>query len=433
MYKKEEMERTLNETGFRQLVQHYRHHPIAIYAGAGVPFAGAKDPLENEKEHGMPLWTDLVRAALRAATNGDRRLLATFDRKCRRKKEWPPWSMADWVVKHCGGKKPFKEQIERMAANPKDFEQTHSTLKGRYLHSAGTLNAVSAFCAAFTCLFEEERKDKRVRRKYRFAPNPRVCAVLTPNYDCFLEAASVKMFNRALLKPVAAIGSGAGKFDELPVFHVHGYVPLPRKKGRTRRQTTRPEPFVRPVLTSSDYHKAWSRELRLNQTLAPQVHFLRHYAALFLGFSFQDFMILKLLKRLNKERRRRARFKQRSRNGQGAKESDRLYHYAVMLRSDIRSLTAKDPRFFTRLGVRPIPISGFDLIPALLGDLYISGLEADCRGGKIDIPLMRMHEGKTEATGTYRDLKPHEYWLDLFRCRQYSPTKRKLPWAIDLD
>ena len=67
---------------------------------------------------------------------------------------------------------------------------------------------------------------------YERSINHRVCAIVTSNYDPFLEAASSTMFRKPILKPVAARGSSVGGLVEIPVFHIHGYVPFPHKFRR---------------------------------------------------------------------------------------------------------------------------------------------------------------------------------------------------------
>ena len=178
------------------------------------------------------------------------------------------------------------------------------------------------------------------------------------------------------MKPVAAEGSNAGNLLEIPVYHIHVYVRFPyefrRQKGRELK------PYTDLVITTSDYLKAWKSESAYNPTMGPQIHILRHYAVLFIGFSFRDFMINELLTNLNKER---------------SKRNGRLYHYAIMRDKDISS---KGKGYLENtLGVKPILVDEFSKIKDILGHLYQQGLVHDYQGDEI-IKLAK-YEGKNKS------------------------------------
>jgi hypothetical protein len=132
--------------------------------------------------------------------------------------------------------------------------------------------------------------------------------------------------------------------------------------------------------------------------MGPQIHVLRHYAALFIGFSFRDPWVNGLLRRLNEERGERA-------------PGERLYHYALMKREEVQS---KGKCFFAGLGVKPIALNDFDEIPRLLGHLYQRVLAHD-HGNRIELPIVEKRTGK--RTGGHVHLSPDQYWKDLYACR----------------
>ncbi len=185
-----------------------------------------------------------------------------------------------------------------------------------------------------------------------------------------------------ILKPVGAYGSSAGRSDQIPVFHVHGYVAP--DSGKQKEGSLRA--LVDPVLTLRDYESAWKNHA-YSPTMGPQIHILRHYAALFLGFSFRDAWVSRLLSRLERERRDR---------------KDRLFHYALIPETVAKE---KGPGWFDRHGVKPIIWKTPKEIVALLGELYTAGLRADLRrDGSIELVELEARKKNPGPTGRVRSL-----------------------------
>ena len=379
----------LRDPNYLALEQHYRDHPIALYTGAGVSWA-------KDARYGLRSWNDFVRRILIAHEGPDSTALAEFDQKVGREWADEPWQMAEWVAERCG-RKAFEELVVEIVQREENFPKKWKQLSGKFLRNAPTLNAVCAFCARLVGVVEGTRAPT-----YRVSPNPRVRAVVTSNYDPFLEAASSTMFIRPLLKPVGAVGSHVGRLDQIPVFHIHGYVPYPERKKPPRDI----RPFVDPVVTTSDYEGAWRSDDVFCPTMGPQIHVLRHYATLFIGFSFRDRWVNDLLKHLNEEREERA-------------PGDRLYHYALMLRDAVQS---KGESFFMELGVKPIALDDFDEIPCLLGYLYQQALAQDGGEKGVELPIVEKRTGKRTGGHTY--LSPAQYWDDLYACRNCAARRR---------
>lgn len=374
----------LRDPHYAALAKHYASHPIAVYTGAGVSWA-------QDVRYGLRGWTDFLHRILVGHAGPDSPAVAEFDRRA--EEEWvdDPWRMADWVAQRCGPK-AFQEQIAAVVQREQNFQRRWKQLSGRFLRSAPTLNAASAFCGQLRGVVEGTRSPT-----YRVGPNPRVRAVITSNYDPFLEAASSTMFIQPLLKPVGAVGSHAGRIDQIPVFHIHGYVPFPEREPEAEERPI--QPLVDPVLTSADYASAWQADDVYCPTMGPQIHVLRHYTALFIGFSFRDDWVNGLLRRLNEERETRM-------------QSHRLYHYALMHTDDV---AARGDHLRQELGVRTIALNSFDELPLLLGDLYRRGLAHDYGDERIEMPVVEKRTGV--RTGQYADLSPDECWDILCACR----------------
>jgi len=383
MIKSENSLSILHDPNYLALEQHYLDHPTVLYTGAGVSWA-------RDARYGLRGWDDFVRRILIAHEPPASPALAEFDRKAEREWADKPWDMADWVVDRCGPE-AFKRLVVDIVQREENFQRKWPQLSGRFLGSAATLNAVSAFCAQLGGVVEGTKAPT-----LRVSANRRVCAVVSSNYDCFLEAASASMFIREVLKPVGAVGSGGGRLDQIPVFHVHGYGPLPERVRKKRPRDIR-RPFVDPVVTTSDYEAAWQPENVYCPTMGPQIHCLRHYATLFIGFSFRDRWVNGLLRDLNVERRERR---------------DRLYHYALMHRDEMGS---RGKGFFSDLGVRPIAVASFSEIPALLGHLYRQGLARDHGEAGVRLPLVEKRRGTMTRRDTH--LSAAQYWDALYRSR----------------
>lgn len=382
----------LRNPHFISLKHHYINHPIALYTGAGVSWA-------KDKNYGLRGWDNFVKRILKDHEGLNSTILEEFE--LRSSQEWKdePWEMAEWVAERIG-KGAFERHIMEIVQKQENFQKKYKLLSGKYLKSASTLRSVAAFCAKFRS-GKLVIYDKGAVAIYQPVPNPRLRAVLTSNYDPFLEAASSTMYRNPILKPVGARGSSVGNLSQIPVFHIHGYVNFPRKFVKEKKSEI--EPLVDPVITKSDYESAWKSDDVFNFTMGPQIHVLRHNAVLFVGFSFRDRWVNNLLEDLNKERKCR---------------KDRLFHYALMKKEDVES---KGERFFKNLGVKPISLKKFKEIPNLLSVLYQQALIHDYGHVDIELPLYESQRGK--KTGERISLSPDQYFNELCACRICSVWK----------
>lgn len=385
----------LREKNYQALEAHYKKYPIALYTGAGVSWS-------SDQKYGLRGWNDFVRDILATDERTDQATLQAFDHKVVDRWQDEPWEMAEWVARRIGPEK-FEKHVSAIVQREENYEKANKLLSGKYLSTAQTLNAVTAFCGQLNGGRLVEYKSGRRQAIYVTRPNQRVRAVLTSNYDHFLEAASATMYRKPLLKPVGARGSSVGKLDQIPVFHVHGYVPFPERQGK--RTPAAPIPFVDPVVTRSSYEQAWRSDDVYNFTMGPQIHVLRHYSVLFIGFSFRDAWVNNLLQELNQERKARR---------------DRFYHYALVKEAEAQ---ARGEGFFENLGVKPVRLGSFAEIRPLLSALYQAGLREDHDALEIQLPF-------TSAKGDYKTcapitLTPDQYYNELYACRRRMVYKGK--------
>lgn len=363
---------------FAELKGHYLRYPIVLYTGAGVSIG------DEQRRFGLPGWLDLLREVLTNITGLNSVNLSA-------KLPDDPWMAADHVIRRCGGKRNFQKALTSIVQANENYTVSQRQLSRSFLTVAPTLNAVAAFCAR---LRGRVQIAKDVR--YDIGSNPRVRAVLTSNYDPFLEAAFSTKFIKPLLKPVAAYGSHVGNLAQIPVFHIHGYVPHPAQRQRLGRK-----PLVaRLVLSRDDYARAWDSSNAFGTTMTPQIHFLRHYTILFVGFSFADKYVCKLLEKIRLE------YSQ-------PPTSDRKQHFAMI---PISLFKQHGNNYFRRIGVRPIVYKHHQDVPSLLGDLYLSALTKEYPAGEVPLAWVNRHSHKVlQQHGSV--LKPDQYWQALLSCR----------------
>ncbi len=346
----------MSETrAFRELAAVYRERPIVLFTGAGATLT---DPgLDEDYRYGVGTWTELLDRAIEG------RVDAGLRRRYANLKTAEPWELAEWVSDRLGPAR-LRQRVVDAVRGPRDRKGKHRNLPltgtaerpikqvaREFLDAAPTMNAVVAFCADLAAV-TGARDEQGSYIGFRVEPNRRVRAVVTPNFDPYLEAAASRMFKRDLLKPVAAVDSSAGSLRQIPVHHVHGYVSFADREARRRRRSL--------VLTKTDYKREWKSADGYSPTLGPQVHFLRHYPTLFIGFSFRDRWIAELLTKIHRERA----------------AAGHPRHYAIVREDEFEG---RFRELREELGVEPVPVGRFDEIPGRLGKLYVAGLRKDFR------------------------------------------------------
>lgn len=372
--RRREIERWVNDNiqdiRIRALVSEYWQHPIILYTGSGVS-TGPSEPIEG-KVYGLPTWIPLLQEVSKPSSTTS----------------WPedPWQAADTAVKLCGGEEEFKNQLEQLIGELHNY-RGQGQLAGTFVSNAHTLNSVAAFCGQITGRITNPRvKNPRIIH-YRTSANPRIHAVLTANYDCFLKCAASNLYRKSPLKPVTALGSLASSTSRIPVFHIHGFVPHPTYHDEEREQT-----IDKLIITRKDYEDHWKVDNVFGTTMGPQIHYLRYFTVLFVGFSFNDEYVRKLLCHINKEY---------------LSHSGRT-HFALLGEQEVQE---RDDSFFKDMGILPIEYKNYDEIPSILGQVYKAGLITD-----------RIAEGKRPIT---------QIELPGLFVRKHTLTKHSYCYSID--
>lgn len=377
------IEQNIREGRIRDLAGEYCQHPIVLYTGSGVSTcpAAAKDG----KPYGLPTWFPLLQQVSGQPDSTG----------------WPddPWRAADKAVELCGGREEFKRRLRQLIQSAHNY-RGYGQLKGPFVKNARTLNAVAAFCGQITGRIINLQLENPKLVHYRSAANPRVHAVLTANYDCFLEAAGSNLYRNSPLKPVTALGSLAGSASRIPVFHIHGYVPHPLYQNEGREQT-----IDELIITRRDYEEHWRADDVFGTTMGPQIHYLRYFTVLFVGFSFVDEYVCKLLHRVYDDY---------------LSHTNRT-HFALLGEKRVRECGES---FFLDMGITPIVYQTPNEIPDILGQVYKAGLATDRivageePATQIILPelLVRKH---TPTQGTYQ-YSIDNIWEIMLACRNES-------------
>lgn len=371
--KRKQCEKWINENiqegPIRALAEAYWQQSIVVYTGSGV----STGPTIKGIEYGLPTWFSLLQkiAANQHTTS------------------WPndPWHAADMAVRHCGGRTEFKNRLERLIMASHNYTTTNGQLNGTFVRAASTLSAVAAFCGQLTGRITNPKVENPTRVHFRTSANHRIQAILTANYDCFLETAASNFYRKSPLKPVTALGSLAGITSRIPVFHIHGYVPHPFYKRENREQI-----IDDLIITRQDYEKYWKTDDVFGTTMGPQIHYFRYFTVLFVGFSFTDEYVCKLLQRVYKD--------YLSHSGHT--------HFALLQTQKVQE---KGISFFQNMGITPIEYKEHDEIPSILGQIYKTGLAAD-----------RIIEGKTTAM---------KISLPELLVKTHTPTQRLYYYSLE--
>ena len=414
-----------SEARFEKLCREYKKHPICVFTGAGVSFTGAK-------EYRAPGWWGLLEE-IASATQPNRPAAAQRDAFARLKKRCGnlPWRAATELERLLGEDRFRALLAQKLLRRTTKRDPEDKQLPKNYLNQAHSLNAVIAFCSELSH-FENHPC---------YRPNPNVRAVLTMNYDCYLESGATRKHHSNVFKPRSGIEkdrndtpgqSSTPAGEVLPVYHLHGYLwyqpqlfVLPKEcendvrrlqvSDRLRQCFARDKALLsesarlsqeeedlrwrledqgtgraytiarkekrlhveKPrrtlIITEQSYRMAYRAGQFTHDTIRK---YLSQCSTLFIGVSFDDECLLKLLEAL-------------------AKRPGSPQHYALMRQDTSPTLLQ---RLEERCRVAPILYWCHEQMPSLLGRLYRSRLES---------------QGITSVTNKKNRrhrLRPMDYW-----------------------
>jgi hypothetical protein len=179
---------------------------MCVFTGAGVS-------LIKTSKYIAPDWWGLLKDvySLLCVSQEWNRKYSSFEDLKREYSD--PWKMADFLMEYIDSTE-FGVIICRVLNERVTKDVIYKRLPRAYLAKAKTLNATIAFCSQI-----------RAKREHQcLKPNDRILAVITINYDCFLEAGATTKYQSFPFKPIASKDYEPCE-SQLPVFHIHGYAP----------------------------------------------------------------------------------------------------------------------------------------------------------------------------------------------------------------
>lgn len=342
----------LSEKALDALCQAYQQRPICLFTGAGVSFTKAK-------HYRTPSWWDLL---LEIYGKIHPKLK---EEKCRarfaelRNKHTFAWDMASVLAQEAGSEDAFLAIMRRVLVGRTGRDARYKRLPKAYLDHGATLNAVIAFCS---CL-------RAIRKHPCLIPNPNVEAVLTLNYDWFLEGGATQKYNANPFKPMASLMSKRVP-GRLPVYHIHGYVP----------HGIRQKPKYPLILTAESYREAYEPGTFTRKTLD---ELLGHFPTLFIGISFRDERFLRRLKAL-------------------ARRDETPTHFALIKQGSLKMVLLDR---IESAGIQPILYCCHEQIPTILGQVYQTRLKPE------DLRIQLESEvGSRISKIGYEQLSRRDYW-----------------------
>ena len=169
----------------------------------------------------------------------------------------------------------------------------HSMVKDSVFRDNPTLDAVITFCAACP----DSGVAYYSKQKHNMEKNAKVGGILTTNYDNLVEGAFGTKFGRELLHPVGRVTSDDLKPENIPVYHIHGYVSyvVPDNPSNGIKASEK------LVFAEEDYFRTSYDPLGFSSYIA--MSFLRRYPCLFIGCSMKDKNMRRFLFQLLQEKK----------------------------------------------------------------------------------------------------------------------------------
>ncbi|MGB2982627.1 MAG: SIR2 family protein [Candidatus Bipolaricaulia bacterium] len=362
---------------------------ICLFTGAGVSFT-------QHEDYRAPGWDELLHELLEEILGPDAQpsprkqfeaLKAALESK-------DPWDLGTEVRQKAATEKLFVAALRRVVIKKNETSDKAGRLKLRNFRGASTMNAIVSFCSEVDHI--EEHPCFRV--------NPRIQAILTGNYDWFLEGAGTLKCQTKPLKPMSRPTSTV-QSGRIPVYHIHGYLPSGKPvegADPSAEQSPPPEPTEPLIIDRAGYKRTYAPG---SWALGVLQEHLRSSPTIFIGFSFVDEYLLDAVRVIS-----------------GMPGTPR--HYALLIEKDEdrpEGLLGE----VEQAGVTPLLYERHSDIPFILADVYQSALADE------DLTL------RLELEGSEEHFDRSEIWDMLWYGKDWSMTWRQKepasPKAIEED
>ena len=359
-----------------EFVEAYRAaERICVFTGAGVSYT-------QDERYRAPGWKQLLRDILIELLGDSRRNEAELVLSGLETSHENLWDLASAVKSCATNDESFLQALRRAVLRENESVDSYGRLKAKNLRGATTLNAVVAFCS----------RVRELRKHPCFEVNPKIEAVLTANYDWFLEAGATAKHQAYRFKPMTR-PSSALRRGSLPVYHIHGYLPYGKPQTRGAKPGQKPPNGLHPteplILDREGYECAYRPG---SWTLDILERHIPSHTKVFIGFSFEDRYL----------RRELLRF---------SKAPQAPSHFALMRRDDDRPLGLLDELVDAR--VRPILYEEHSQIPQILAQAYQGSLPA---GGAL-IPRKGHGPARFSPETVWKMLWEDKRWTNIGNCR----------------
>ena len=187
----------------------------------------------------------------------------------------------------------YEPHLKRCIYSAPAKRRTHGPIPGKRFDRG----ALDKYIKSPTSKGRSARKYELLSHVARLSQHPNVAAVLTLNYDNYLEMSIESLIESRSKKggispprkPHSVPGSGryvAPNYSSLPIHHIHGFLPYPTP--------TLPEDSEDIVLSQDEYIAAFNAGNDVTSSTA--IHYLANYPALFIGLSMCDWNLLRMLR-----------------------------------------------------------------------------------------------------------------------------------------
>ncbi len=203
----------------------------------------------------------------------------------------------------------------------------HKVLEWKVFRNMETLRAVVAFSAAIN----------KTTKKYSTRRNPKVGRVLTTNYDFFFGAAWPRYTSmKESWWPRTGKSKSTDHGSAHPIIYLHGYLPYSQKGGRDL------------ILIEADYRRTYPpTEENAGFAFYELEDAIESCHLIFVGFSFADQEVSKVLKNSNSSRT----------------------HFAFFHQDEFKAMEAAG-----QADVLPITVNEWPELPEKLSQVYCAGL-----------------------------------------------------------
>jgi hypothetical protein len=190
-----------------------------------------------------------------------------------------------------------------------------------------------------------------------YVANPLVHGVVTTNFDTLLRDFMLCQHGIPLLRTVERASAGS-QADKISMYYVHGHLRFDKHFGvRTK------EGCDQLVLAEDEFFSAYARPHAIfNYTW---LYLLREHPTLFIGFSFSDPNVRRLLWLSCSERA-----ESYAREGVVARRSKLVPHFAIWKRRENKSEEPYVEAWLANLGVAVVWVSDYDEIPEIMSKVY---------------------------------------------------------------